>query len=83
MVLQDVIKPENRLWLHKGGVVMPTEDVVLCLYEISCEEMGLKCQQTAIKEDWKTTLSGARKQQGQLSPAQSSVWEIIKKSLRN
>lgn len=50
---------------------MPTEDVVLCLYEIACEEMGLKCQQADIKGDWKTTLSGAWRQQEQLSPAQS------------
>lgn len=64
MALQDVIKPENKLWLHKGGVVMPTKDVILCLYEISCEEMGMKCQQADIKGGWKTTLSGAGRHQG-------------------
>lgn len=44
---------------------------------------GPKCRQIANKGDQKTTVSGARRQQGQSSPVQSSGWQIIKSSLRD
>lgn len=33
---------ENRFWYFKVGVVMFIEDVVVCLYEVWCDEMELK-----------------------------------------